>query len=610
MSSQEWYTSLTGWIDTNGGFVNKSMVLREQSSDDRGIVASENIAKGTLLIRLPANLAVSGESFPAEYTILPGDETDTIAKTTSMTTRSASPWLRCVAGLLSTYLKKEREGCHQYTQSLPQAYDTLLHESSWPDDQIDNYLSGTTIGKIASQDRKSNMLRSRFDTVVKPYLISIGLLNGEIDTDEVFRTFQMVCACISTRGFHLKEERGNSPTITDTAQQSQEAYNGPFLLPFIDLLNHTSGCKKCTTLQRQSTGIRHQTSGIKTTKDEDRDGAQATFIMTAERDILKEEEILHSYGDHLTSCQLLQTFGFVEDSLVQRAYSQSFASTNKYVLSNGITPAVLSREDVINACQIIVISNVPRDLEQHIMSTPSLEDEFDVWDLPEKEDVDARNESEVRRQISEDILVNYDDVMSDELITLCCAQFLPSEAYEEIIEEGEEHTDDKGDDEKVAEINITILSKDVLGDYFLGNLIAFAIQVALKKKIEAYVEIELPRIVALESCSSDVKGLTRNGNSPIDIRMEHDCARLKELYMFRNSNDAKEEDPSSIAALSHAIYGLAIRVEEIACLQQLHEECSTLTKSGHVLELKTDDKNAGPSGDDDSDGRRSKKIKL
>ena len=82
-----------------------------------------------------------------------------------------------------------------------------------------------------------------------------------------------------------ESDEATPPSSTATAGP----YLGPFLLPVMDLLNHSDSPKhKVTTFQR--------------------DGQTKDFYMMAERDIEEGEEILHSYGDKLTAAQLLLTF--------------------------------------------------------------------------------------------------------------------------------------------------------------------------------------------------------------------------------------------------------------------------------------------------------------
>ena len=503
-----WYPNLVEWINKNDGYINPALILKETAADARGIYANEDIAKGAPLVRLPAKLAVSGNGFPSTYKY---------QSTDGELERLASPWLRCIITVISTYITKDCK-YEQYMKSLPETYETLLHRKSWSDRDIEIYLAGTTIGKMVLQDRQSNTLRTRFDSSVKPYMEANGLTKKtKLEDDELFDFFLMACACVSTRGFHLKENNGDLST-------PDNAYSGPFLLPFIDLLNHSSNQKdKCTTLKRRTVTPGQSNNVI----------AQDGFFMTAERDVKKGEEILHSYGNGLTSGQLLQTFGFVERSLVDRAINGVFPGD----IDNDVTPAILSKECIIQACVHVALSKIPQDLEKQIIASSESEmQDFDVWELPSAQSLTDRNSNAVKKQIPNDIIVNFAQPMSDDLVTLCCAQFLPDEAFDEISE-----IDGNG------ESNLTMLSSDILEDLFLGSLVLRAIQHAVQMRLLEYTSLNLPAIIVLDGGKSD------------------DASILK-AAIDKNRPPGRE--------CMHATYGLTLRIEEKASLNQLKEMCS------------------------------------
>ena len=516
-----WYPDLVTWINSNGGYINKSLGLEENTPDARGIYANGDISKGSLLIRLPASLALCGDNFPSQYEF-------------EFCNRNASNWLRCIAALIAEFLQKDPK-FDKYVSSLPQSYETLLHETSWSDAEVKSYLAGTTIGKMVVEDRKSSAMKTRFEKSVKPFLVANKVIDQRLmnNGDELFAMFQMACACVSTRGFHLREDDENNSNNS----------GGPFLLPFIDLLNHASSpADKCTTLQRRT---------AKSSFNEGGNLVQDGFFMTAECDIRQGEEILHSYGRGLTSGQLLQTFGFVEDGQVQRAIGQSFDI-------NGITAAAVSKTSIINACAHITSSSIPQELERMILTDPDLQD-FDVWSLPEAGDLEARNSGEVQRQILDELIITYSEPLSDELVTLCCAQFLPNDAYVEICG-GEEDSEHK---------TLSLLSAEILEDFFLGSLILHAILYVVKQRLSEYSIIAPPANVHV--------GESPNCRDSVD-EMERDRFML-EILAKERTNDRKKESNVSEKELNHAIYGLTLRIEEKACLLKLKEDCDTLLQS-------------------------------
>lgn len=531
-----WYARLSDWINKNGGYIHESLRLGEQSPDARGIFTNTEIKKGTLLIRLPFSLAISGHGLPSEFEVK-----DILSETT---TRNASDWLRCTTEIFAAI---KDSNLLEYTLSLPLSYETILSEICWPNSKVKNYLGGTTLGKMILQDRTSSTLKTRFEKRVKPYLIVNNLVgDGESNSktdDELFKVFEMACACVSTRGFHLRD---------NVDEKSSRDKKGPFLLPFIDLLNHTSNPKdKCTTLRRQ-------------TVNSDPVGEKDFFLMSAERDISGGEEILHSYGSTLSSGQLLQTFGFVETSLINRAIRLSFLSENQ----NAVTPAVLSLNSIVNACAKFASSHEREELENIISQNPNLED-FDVWDLPSASDLEARNSGEIRRSITNDILINYYEPISEDLITLCCAQFLPIDAYTEICSGGE-------NDESMT---LSTLSVDILEDFFLGSLVLKAIMLSIDDRLAEYSTVLIP-----------YRTTVNDGIAPTS-EIELDRASLeflvKELEHDSRVCSASRED------LVHATYGLTLRIEEKSCLLKLKYECNTRLKA--ILDMQEIECDENPS---------------
>lgn len=110
--------------------------------------------------------------------------------------------------------------------------------------------------------------------------------------------------------------------------------SGPYILPLVDMLNHSSDpATKCTTLrpqtaphnakssargqgsapgsipQAKATGNSAAAQSGDARKSEDVAYAYS-FTMTAERNVAQGEEVMHSYGDALTNSDLLRTFGF------------------------------------------------------------------------------------------------------------------------------------------------------------------------------------------------------------------------------------------------------------------------------------------------------------
>lgn len=502
-----WYGNLVSWIRNQGGEIHDALSIEVVDESSRGIKATADIAEGSRLIRLPAKLALDGSRLPTTYEVK-GDSdngSDVISSE-----RMASSWLRCLTSLLTESAnargdspEKAGEGVINfapYLSSLPQSYDTLMDESSWSDEDVSALLAGTTLGTMLTEERKAHMMKKRYQLSIAPYLRHVGLLSKDSNDDSEgdYTDFKRACACVSTRGFHLQQGKQQEKQPCEKAGKGSTDYSGPFLLPFIDLLNHSAE-RKCTTLQR--------------------DAADESFVMIAERNIKSGEEIFHTYGTGLTSAQQLQTFGFVETGAAMRAANNQWNNDNY-----GITPATLSAASVLSACRSVKGSSFPTDLKR-AMEQNDFEDE--TWDVTAGRDRDVL----CHGLISNDILITTDNgpMLSDDLVTLCCLPFLPDEVYAEWSEEP------------------CLWSADVLDDYFLGKLALRSLMKAIGAKFGEYTAVD-----AL-SC-----GL---GEGVAEMDEEKLLSRLLE------ATDAVDD-----AKRSRAVHALTVRLEEKHCINLLKKE--------------------------------------
>ena len=285
ISNEHLWTAIVDWVQAAGGHVHPALTL-QGNGPSRGVYATRGIPPGDLLIRIPPKCVVSGAN------VSPERKRNTTAD--SHPTTKASPWLRCLAAYYQvTCIKKDKSEYDPYLESLPNEYETLFQ---WTDVQVEQNLAGSSLGQL---DRTEDSLSTRYRQAVRPYLEALNLIStteSSHDNKKELRDFQHACMCISTRGFHLQQQANDNENAQDV--DSPTLYHGPFLLPIIDLLNHDP-TNKSTTLQR--------------------DAATEVFTMVAERPIAAKEQVVHSYGDTLTSAQVLQTFGFVPDAHIQRA---------------------------------------------------------------------------------------------------------------------------------------------------------------------------------------------------------------------------------------------------------------------------------------------------
>jgi len=448
------------------GFVHQNLCLKIDGTQ-RGVYSTKCIRKGEMLISLPEKLSISGFGKPSCYD-----------------GRNVSDWLRCVA----SYYECHAEAKFQpYTNSLPKKYESLLE---WSDEEVQSFLSGTTILNLVQEDRKNKVLEKRFRDAVKPYLKHLKLVSSSfMSMTEELEFFKKACMCISTRGFHL------DTNLNDEKSLPSPKYNGPFLLPFIDLLNHDQQ-KKCTTLQF--------------------DASSHCFCMFAERDIASNEEIFHSYGSRLTSVQVLKTFGFVPSSSIDEVLGHNIKDMY-------FSPAVISQNELVLACRTLADSCFSSSLIEFMEANNSYEDER--WKL----DFDFS-----KRDLSflpHDFLVPFQNPLSDEFITGCAVILMPSDVYEEFVKDG-----------------ANVVDKSILEDYFLGKLVCQLILYVVSLKLRAFKPINV------------------EGMSLRNIRDKDDKTYLEELRSRPQHG------------CERAMYGLAVRIEEKLCLQNLRDEALSISE--------------------------------
>ncbi len=506
------FAALVQWIQQEGGHVHPGLELRDKVGD-RGIFARNPICCGEILIRLPGRLSIHCGTL---------DVTNGCHHEGAAASVPVSPWLRCLVALYRVR-SKCTDFYKPYLDSLPSHYETLFE---WSDEQVSNYLAGTTIGRVTQSERQHHTLQCRYMTSVRPILEKYGvvseLLPNEMPSQlqQELATFLEACICISTRAFHLSAESERDSEDVISPDVNTESFNGPFLLPLIDLLNHDFW-RKCTTLQSDGT----------------------TFLMKAERDIGIDEEIFHSYGDQLCAAQFLQTFGFVPNDAVRFVCDRHTprASLAVQQRSTCLTPAVLSKACLVDACHQIATSDYPAKLRQHMNDTGMNDDE--VWDMPL--DMKSRDLS----LISDDLPVQSNPpVLTEEMITLCSLLLIPTDAYDPLLVSG-----------------LSLLDRSVLDDYYLGMLVCRTIVTAIASKRCSYTPL-----ITIDEDSETL-------SSASDDRSFLVALLDRQAHVNNNGTTTRR-----------AINGITVRLEEKSCLQALESEVNdimTYLERGYSLDV-------------------------
>ena len=563
------------------------------SSNYRGVYATQFIKKGELLIKIPTKRCVlSGESIigsPRHQH--DGEQQIPLSASELPPLPPPSPWLRCVAAYLqeaeqqrsSSSSSSSSSPFRPYFESLPKSYDDVL--LNWTSIELDQYLRGTTLhrsilggvnagaddaefnevevevkGKGGQKQQQQQQreekrkkqreyhpiddLHEQYEHRVEPFLKHIGIFSSTSTPDNYnndddinvkgetpttikkkknFEQFIRASQCISTRGFHMTTTRSTTSTPSRNGATSPSSsingnYDGPFLLPVIDLLNHDPP-NKCTTLQRRTHNV-----------DDD------YFIMIAERDICAGEEVVHSYGDGLTSAQLLQTFGFVPSKHTDRiiklfknnrkgnsssSNNNSNTEQNNYQATtepsplsfsdSNLTPVSFDKKShILAACELmktgkIFVNNstsdvaIPRKSPYFVNTIQEgirkyvtthnknngYDDEddptWDVHDIPHRPMNDTTPDEFLiaiptpkcyngSMEQPKDKSNQTHHLLTNELLTFIIAQYLPGEAYEDIFRESD------GNGTVFTHLDHSILEEDP----YLRLLVSKTLQIAIK----------------------------------------------------------------------------------------------------------------------------------
>jgi hypothetical protein len=549
------WKNLCDWVHQAGGFVHPSLKLTGHGPT-RGLITTAPIPKGNLLIQIPPTCVISGMHVPSKVAGSP-----------------TSPWLRCLGALLqvkkdslsssSTQQRKKlllpnatlRTSFTPYINSLPSRdeYETLFQ---WSINDIQQFLGGTTLGKMLLLDRNEKNLEKRYQVGVIPFLDHLGVLEmkkqhkrnkttdnstclDELTKSSNYESFLEASMCISTRGFHLMSDGDDDSKGLSTHHQSVHNYHGPFLLPVIDLLNHDPA-KACTTLQR--------------------DPSSGHFTMIAERTLIMGEDVVHSYGKELTSAQLLQTFGFVPPSHTMQLLNSTRGQ-------QCLSPVSLHKIDhLILSCLIVKNSVYPQEIQKLLMqrrnSDDHTEDEFwDVQDIPDRRMGDTIPDEIV---ISMTLQNAHGSLLSDDLVTLLAVQFLPDDAFVEIFENEQDTT-----------TTSTRLDRSIVeDDPYLGMLICHSLLTALSIRVEEYTTIP-PFSIALVSKPPGRQGGEKTNKPPTTVSLLQQVESVRNDILGRLF--ALMTAKISITLLERReICGRTVQAEELVSLQALTKEVTGL----------------------------------
>jgi hypothetical protein len=185
-----------------------------------------------------------------------------------------------------------------------------------------------------------------------------------------------------------------------------------------------------------------------------------------------------------------------------------------------------------------------------------LDEGWQYWDLPTMSSNGNDPRAKAMDNLPSELIVSSERSLTDELITICCLNFLPDDTLNELLE----------DEDTV------LLNDEVLEDFFLGKLVLQAIINAVKLKLKSYEVVV------------DCSGLTGEDTFPI-------LPALREAYSSRSASlcwgkneiaDARAlskliaSNSQHLPGVDKFLYGLIVSLEERASLIQLRKRACDL----------------------------------
>lgn len=368
----------------------------------------QDIAEGSVLLRLPRTATIAACETD-ECTWMPP------------AAQESSPVLRVALALLREQSRPDGSEWAPYLSSLPCSYNTL---EQWTPSEL-AALRGTRVyDQLAGlREPSSGELVDAARVMWRKSVAPITEEAPHLWPDATLESFLSACAAVRSRGFYDDAEGGG----------------GPYMLPAIDLLNHSRrGTATSLTVERDVPEI---PGG----------GGEGglVFSMVAERDITQGEELTHSYDD-LDDAQLLLTYGFVsiegEDAL------PASARIPLSLLIAGCGAVRDRQRAMLAASSRRHKEKKKRKQEKAFVAS---------WDLGDAWEAKEAACTRLLQPHGGQVAVSVEDALPDELATVMQLMLMPAEDFESLLQDDSDDEDeadepDGGDaKEEEADANAT-----------------------------------------------------------------------------------------------------------------------------------------------------------
>jgi SET domain len=351
------------WLNKFGAYLNPNIdIFNLRPDGEHGVKALSNIKENAYLLMIPRVVCLN-VPYKNDEDHIGGGPFHNLANRSVLATINnmnpgATPFMRTVLLLMAEKALADSSRYAPYINILP-TVDELNNMCPLTNDERDQLLTGTGLTEECTETMYTNMYLSQ----IAPLTAKYPSIWPEERCDLL--TFQWAYTIVQSRGFVFDHESGQPRPLPSGISCERDYYmlnsERIFLIPALDMLNHSSFPQHCSTkvmsFSRISWFKLDKSSGLH--EDEVPKGTPCEmieldgwFTVMAQKEIPAQTEIYHSYGD-LADSELYKLFGFVQaatninesgEEVVENIYNPY---NNLYISVHDMLPLMLaiSREN-------------------------------------------------------------------------------------------------------------------------------------------------------------------------------------------------------------------------------------------------------------------------
>ncbi|XP_068749517.1 uncharacterized protein [Montipora capricornis] len=274
LGMDETLDSFLSWCNVNGLRLSDKVKVSLQGSCHRyGMIAVDNIKKGECLFEIPRSLLLKPESSSISGIL----ENLTYKSRIALNRRSG--WTPLLLALMYEYTNPTSHW-KPYLNLVPDV--TVLDQPYfWGEDELWKELKGIEILKDVERDIQ--LIEEEYKCIALPFIKKHP--NYFSESCHTLDLYKHMAAFVMAYSFTEKSDYDS-----DSDSNFSAGAPAPVMVPMADILNHISKNNAHLEFGRE------------------------TLTMVAVQDIFEGQEVFNTYGE-LSNCDLLQSYGFVENEL-------------------------------------------------------------------------------------------------------------------------------------------------------------------------------------------------------------------------------------------------------------------------------------------------------